>query len=562
MKAKVFLWLAAALFSCSFQILGQVPEKRIHLPVRSVTVFADRAQVTLSGKVGVPSGKSELILTDIPVRMLEGTLQCSATGKVSILSISVASDPEKGKEENKKLEARAAQLRDSIDLQKIRIAVLDNEKELLQGNRKAGGDGGVKAAELKELADFMSSRLTALSTERHNIEKAIGQMEIRYKEVSEELSRARKQQSRTGNSIRILAESPSPVSSALTVSYIASGAEWTPVYDIRLPEEGGEAMLNYKARVRQFTGTDWENVSLVLSSGNPASVRQVPVIYPYYLRNEPLVSHSVQNNVLNMASPRSLSASGAAVSNTLASVTKDVLQEEKRYGSPVIEEEEGADAGMLILSDPSRSMNNVDYAIKIPYTIPSDDRGAGSLVQVAQYPLEVKYEYIVTPRVSQEALLVAGIPNYSSYNLLDGEATLYLGNSYRGAQFIDRSAVSPLNDILNLSMGPDKDIVVKRVSKQNFRKATGSTVKVQRLFETTIRNNKNVPVKIKVEDQYPLSQDDKIKVEDLVYTPANAKAEQTTGKLTWEITLQPKESVAIELGYTVRHPEDWNVVVR
>ena len=29
MKAKVFLWLAAALFSCSFQILGQVPEKRI-----------------------------------------------------------------------------------------------------------------------------------------------------------------------------------------------------------------------------------------------------------------------------------------------------------------------------------------------------------------------------------------------------------------------------------------------------------------------------------------------------------------------------------------------------
>lgn len=67
---------------------------------------------------------------------------------------------------------------------------------------------------------------------------------------------------------------------------------------------------------------------------------------------------------------------------------------------------------------------------------------------------------------------------------------------------------------------------------------------------------------MKVEDQYLLSQDDKIKVENLSYTQENVKVDAATGKLIWTITLEPKESKVLSVGYTVRFLKDWDVHIR
>lgn len=536
MKRRICLLLAVL----SVIVLQAQQVKRIQLPVISATVFTSGAQMNMSGKVALPAGKMKIWVDGISRDMVSETLQCTATGNVQILSIIQESDTTGGmyageiKRRMKKLE----ELKDSTTLYMIHMEVLRCEKEMLLQNTKIGGSNGVKATDLKQLADFVSTRLAELGTQLFKYEKEVKHLADNRSEIEQQLYKLREQQSQISEGVCLLVESKESVNTVLSISYMVSHAGWYPSYDLRLPEEKGDAILCYRAKVGQNTGIDWKNVSLVLSSGNPQAVREVPVIYPYYLRNMPRLSNTMPN-VSNMAIQRKLVAEVQEMS---------------------MDTEESAPVGMTSLAEQSESMNNVNYTIRIPYTIPGDSKE--SEVQISESQVKVTYEYIVIPRMSQEALLVVGIPEFSSYNLQDGHVSLYLGNSYRGTQMIQRGSVSPINDILSLSMGADKDIVVKRVAKQNYRKVTGSMVREEKLWETTIRNNKTIPVKVKVEDQYPLSQDDKIKVEELIYTQEGAEVDSTTGKLTWTITIQPKATVSLNVGYTVKYPKDWNIFVR
>lgn len=532
----LFLWIGLLITS----LLSGQEIRRIQLPVSSAMVFTNGAQVNMSGQVTLPAGKSRIFVEGISGSLVDGTLQATATGKAVILSIGREEDRTDGiyaREIQKQVRA-LERLKDSLERNKIHLEVLQDEKEILLTNRKAGGNEGVKTLELKQLTDFIVTRLTDISLQLYRCQKEIVRLGGVIQKNEQELTKIRERRGRTPWGVMILLESPAEVSTTLTLSYIAGDAGWYPLYDLRLPEEGGEARLASRAKVWQNTGVDWKNVDLILSSGNPRAARQVPVLYPYFLKNDP--QSVMLQNTMNMALQRKFAGASPVVNKE-------------------VEAEEAFD-GMLAVADRSQSMNTVDYTIKIPYSIPSGRQG--SEVQIAGNTIPVTYEYIVVPRQSQEALLVAGIADFSSYNLLDGEITLYLGNSYRGTQMINREVISPIHDVLSLSMGTDKGIVVKRVPKQNFRKESGGMVRVQKLWETAIRNNKEIPVKIKIEDQYPLSQDDKIRVEDLSYTTENVTVDTATGKLTWTVELQPKQSISLHIGYTVRYPKDWTVNVR
>ena len=534
-------FLLIALFFTS--VLSAQELKRVQFPVTSVTIFTKGAQVSMDGKIALPAGKSQILVEGITTSLADGTLQAVASGKTVILSITQEKSEMHAIDLQEQLKLFAS-MKDSLEINKMQLEVVRNEKEVLLLNRQIGGKDGVKTAELKQLADFMMIRLTEISRRIYHYQKEVAHDEQQLQEIRKRLEEILSRQLQTSTAVKMLIESPVAQTVDLTLNYIVGNAGWSPLYDIRLPEEGGEAKLVSRGRVWQNTGIDWNNVGLVLSSGNPRAIRQVPVIYPYFLQHEP--RPVFVQNVMNTASQRELSAKEVAGLNGV------MIQE--RIEEPVM------DAGIDPIADQAQNMNNVDYIIKVPYSVPSGPDG--SEVQIAGLSVPVTYEYIVMPRVSQEALLVAGIADFSGYNLLDGEVSLYLGNSYRGTQMINRNVLSPMTDVLSLSMGVDKGIVVKRVPKQNFRKITGGTIRVQKLWETIIRNNKNIPVKIKVEDQYPLSQDDKIKVEDIAYTQQNAEVDITTGKITWNITLQPKESISVNVGYTVKFPKDWEVYVR
>jgi hypothetical protein len=60
----------------------------------------------------------------------------------------------------------------------------------------------------------------------------------------------------------------------VAISYVVAAPIWKSAYRLVLPKDGAKARLQGWAVVENLTGGDWNNIDLVLTSGNPVALRQ------------------------------------------------------------------------------------------------------------------------------------------------------------------------------------------------------------------------------------------------------------------------------------------------
>lgn len=197
------------------------------------------------------------------------------------------------------------------------------------------------------------------------------------------------------------------------------------------------------------------------------------------------------------------------------------------------------------------SPTSIEFKIDIPYSIPSDNKDY--TVNITEYQVPSVYKYFCVPKLATYAYLVSYISDWSKYNLLNGEMSLYLGDTYRGKSSLD---VETFRDTLEVSVGVDNDINVQRKIQTEFvkREFLSNYIKESRAWEINIRNNKSIPIDITIEDNYPISQNSNIKVELL--ESSGATIDEETGKLVWKLKIDPSQSKKLVIKYTVRYPND------
>jgi uncharacterized protein (TIGR02231 family) len=155
--------------------------------------------------------------------------------------------------------------------------------------------------------------------------------------------------------------------------------------------------------------------------------------------------------------------------------------------------------------------------------------------------------------VDKEAFLLAEISDYSKFNLLPGEANIIFEGMYVGKTTINPNQTA---DTLNLSMGRDKKIAIKRekVADKSGTKFLSSYKEQTFTYEITLKNNKKEAIEMLLKDQYPISTDKDITVELL--DNEKAKENTETGILTWELKLDAGETKKIRISYKVKYPKD------
>ena len=207
----------------------------------------------------------------------------------------------------------------------------------------------------------------------------------------------------------------------------------------------------------------------------------------------------------------------------------------------------------LELSD---TQTATEFIIDIPYTIPSDDIVYD--VSMLTYHIDADYRYVGQPRQSSDVFLLADIVDFSKYPLLKGNAYVYFDNVYQGECEIAPDFAA---DTLSISVGRDKDVSVNRQTVKEFtsKKIIGTTLKVTKCFEITVKNNKNEPICLAINDQYPLAKYSDIKVTLTESDGAEVDPEQ--GKLTWELNLAPQEKKVLRFSYEVKYPKTYNFTV-
>ena len=170
--------------------------------------------------------------------------------------------------------------------------------------------------------------------------------------------------------------------------------------------------------------------------------------------------------------------------------------------------------------------------------------------------MDAGYLYSVAPKLDADAFLMARATGWEKFNLLPGNANIFFEGTYVGKTEIDPNSI---HDTLAISLGRDKRIVVKREKQQELssRKLIGSNRRDSFAWEISLRNAKSEAVSLTVEDQVPISQDNRIEV--TVTDVSGASWDKVTGKLWWKVQLQPNETRKLTLKYEVKYPKDQTV---
>lgn len=525
--------LILVLFGLMLSAVAQT-EKQVDSKISRVTVFLNRAQVTRELKTRVEAGRTNLILSGLTANLDQQSIQVSGKGAITILGINHNQNYLSDHNRPKSLQV----LYDSIDIYRKQLLqeqhqkeVLNKEEQLLLNNQKIGGNNqNLTVNELKAMADFYRSRLSDIGAGKIKSDERIKKINERIAKLNQQIREQNDLYNRNTSEIVVSVSADVATAVELEVNYIVANAGWYPVYDLRAANTRSPVQLNYKANVFQSTGEEWKNVRLKLSTANPSLGGVKPELYSWYL---------------DFYSPAAKSR--IAEQKIMLRGMSSIPAQEKATDEMVLEE-------AATISDFTQTIQtslNTEFDISLPYTVSSASKP--TLVDIRNHEMNAEYLYSTAPKLDQDAFLLARATGWEEFSLLPGEANVFFEGTFVGKSYIDPNVIK---DTLSVSLGRDKRIVVKREKLKDFttRRTIGSNIRESFAWEVSVRNTKNEAVKILVEDQVPVSQNSQIEV--TVLDVAGAKYNKDTGKLVWEMNLQPNETKKVVFKYEVKYPKD------
>lgn len=541
---KLFLFFAL-LVSASF--FAQKPIF-VTAKVKAATVYFNSAEISQNTSVILPKGTSEIVIKNVSDALNENTVQIGAPSTVTVLSVQFTDDYV-SEYELDETNPVIKKVRDSIVLVKKEIQKVENARdseakaiELLDKNQQISGvNSGLNVAELMKMVEYYKLKRTEANNNYDALDEKSTKLNTLLVKLNSKLEINTKKEDKSSDGkliVQVMNEVAGNVD--FEINYLTSDASWKPFYDLRANSIGEPMEMMYKAEVKQDTGIDWKKIKLTLSSGNPNQNNQAPILSSWFLKyqkNHNLAGYMNQNSVQNKLQGR---AAGVNIKG-------DADAELKAEADNSLYEVVVTGVGSRI----NENQLNISFDIDIPYDILSN--GKAHSVALKEIKIPASFKYYAAPRVEKEAFLLAEIVDYSKYNLLKGEANIIFEGMYVGKTTINPSQTS---DTLNLSMGRDKKISIKRekVVDKSGTKFLSSRKEQTFTYDITVRNNKKETAKLLLKDQYPLSPDKEVEIELL--QSDSAKVNTETGILTWDLDLKPNETKKIRISYRVKYPKD------
>lgn len=510
-------------------------KKEVTSTIDEVIVYSSGAEVFREGSIILESGVHELKFPELSQYLNPNSIQVKGKGDFTILSVNHGYDYLR----NRPVPAYIKVVKDSIEWAKEENIKFGNEKsvyvserDLVLKNQQVGAQNqGVRAEDLEQLANFYRKRLLEINKKISDLNRKEKEMAETIAKLNQQLNEWNVKLNQRYGEIYVTVMVNARTNAKLEVQYLVTAAGWTPRYNIRSNGAGSDLKIDYMADVHQNSGEDWNSVKMKVSTGSPMNNATKPEMHPWVL-------HFMQDMRL-----RAASYSNRAYALNEVTVTEDaesVYKEEKIAKST---------------SDFTNVMEGqlaVTFDIAISYTIPSD--GKQRTVKVQELTLPAKYEYYAAPKLTQKAFLVGKITDWNQYNLMPGEANIFFEGGFVSKTYLNTFTT---DDTLNIALGQDDRINLSRKRVHDFSKESfGNKVETIGL-ELQVKNNKNAPVEIVIQDQYPISSDKEINVE--LNQNGNSYVNDKTGLLTWRFTLQPGEMKKMDFTYTVKYPKDKKV---
>eukprot|EP00800_Vazella_pourtalesii_P023470 TRINITY_DN951_c0_g1_i2.p1 TRINITY_DN951_c0_g1~~TRINITY_DN951_c0_g1_i2.p1 ORF type:complete len:641 (-),score=203.06 TRINITY_DN951_c0_g1_i2:289-2154(-) len=404
--------------------------------------------------------------------------------------------------------------------------------------------------EVEKRVSDLSGQLSSVKTKLETI--ALNEAKSGGRVGEEEREKASAGQSEFVRAVEIVFESERVCCAEVLLSYMVTNASWSSLYHLRVSTEENSVQVHYFGQVKQWTGEDWSNTYLSLSTASPSKGGNPPELeshsiyrhYPFQNRGESMDQLNEECESLSMSAD--LFSGGQERFRTITSARPRMRPVEVRKTQ--------VQTGMFIQT----------FNVQRPASIPSDS--TEHKVSITVIDLKSTFENVCLPEVNTNVYLLAKATNTSDYPLLSGPSSVFMDNN-----FICKSklgSVSPGEEI-SCSLGIDPLVRVSFKTGDSYRSHQAGWVTKGTLSEefnklTSVKNTKKKSISVKIVESVPLSQDDRIKVHLL--EPEVGKVGVKVGvsggtvmlneknHLEWYMEVQATSQRKFLLSYVVEYP--------
>lgn len=521
--------------------------------IDTVTVYPDGATVTRVISLDLASGDSTLVARDFPLSLDPSSLRVEgeAGAKLTIGTIDArppkAAAPANLPELDKRIEAlrdQRADLQGAIDSANARRKFADHFAEASPAGL---GDKG----EARPIAEWRAA-FAAVAEEVATADAAIRDATRKQREIDRQIAQLEAERSAKPPSkleVRIDVASAAATKATLRVTYAVRNARWVPLYDARLDtgakDRKPQLELVRRAEVTQSTGEDWSNVTLGVSTvrigrgGSAPELNSLVAQYPHV--------------------PKPLALGTASDLARPAPMTRQAQSPAMAKIAEAAESRERADEQQAVAE-----IGDFQATFKIPGRISLGAAEGAKSLRIASMTVPADLAVRAAPVMDPTAFLEASFKQTDDTSLLPGKVAIYRDGTFVGRGKITASAK---DDIVRLGFGADDKVRIERAVVKRNEGSAGLLVTTsktdERSFKTTIRNGHDFPIKVAIEDQLPISENEDIVVEMLPSStqPTASNIRDRRGVLEWSFDAKPGEVKDINFAWRIRWPKDKSMVI-
>ncbi|HPS57350.1 MAG TPA: mucoidy inhibitor MuiA family protein [Spirochaetota bacterium] len=546
MKRALGLFVLLILFTAVNDAMLTSAPATVTSKITAVKLYTNRAEITRISKIRLVKGSNTIIIEGLPDNMIDwsarGMLPEKYNGRIISLEIMRQALIEKKKNRIHEIEKKLEDLRDrdaelADDMTNIRQQeifldsiveftkntaskeletripqtglwsgtmdyVSSKRKELLAASRALQKKRRGLAEEIQKL-EFELSQLAGTSyySSYKKLNKAVEQNTKSntvqqygdFTDSYEEMDRTMKDESSgvdTEKRIMLNIYSAVEGETEFTFSYLIPDTYWQMTYDFRASRTDNSIEVILYADVFQKTGEDWENIDLSLSTGAPQNNIAIPDLAPWYLnKREEYKSKRDYESASGMYDKKAMKEEAYAADEDNQAVIPEATVQTK---------------GLFL-----------EVKIPVRQTIESANRYQKKLIKSYSFKSGkgLKYYFKTVPDSSGKVYLMAKTANQTELPWLGGEAQVFLENEFIGRVQIPDTSVGKEEDLV---LGISQEITAKKELVKKYEDKSGVFGGKKRMvysYKITLENNSKETAEVLILDNFPVSQNDDIKVE-------------------------------------------------
>ena len=492
--------------------------------ITDIALYRGRAAITRTAELDLEAGGWSIFFRDLPSSATLDSVQASVDGNAKLIAVDTTAFPIE--KDNNKLLTEIKQEIKHVE-EKIAIAQAEEESIKLQASfletlvKRSSSDKeqAVDLVSFQEQLAFIGKQMATIETQKLANNKL-------HEELTNERNTLVKRRNSISNESHVQRDAIIDIvvfaqdTITIEVTYLVNNASWEPSYSIRSSEGGESITIDYDAKVAQYTGEDWPDVNLTLSTAQPQRSASPPKPSPWYL---------------DIQQPTPPAQPSAAMRRTRSSVNaEDAAIEsdsfELRLGT-------AATAASVVGNGPA-----VSFALPRTVSVPSN-KNDKQKTAIASIDTTASLFRVAVPMITDSVYIRSKVTNDSPFILLPGEASIFHGSDFVGRTILP--TVAP-HETFPLDLGIDPKVIATRTLLEKKTSSTGlfgSSKETLFDYRVTVSNGHDAPLEIHLWDRIPVSQNEDIAVElknesMQLSTDANyLESDFPRGLLRWDLTV-------------------------